>query len=163
MDLGLYIGINGCSFKTVENCETVKEVRMDRIMIETDGPWCEVRPSHEGYKYLIEKKDIIDAIAEGIAAQDSESATGTGTDTPSSINQPKKQKNQKKEPAVPERYRSVKKERWAEGAMVKGRNEPCSIDRIAKIVAGIKGITVEEVCEKAWENTVKVFDVEKKN
>lgn len=160
MDLGLYIGINGCSFKTAENCETVKEVRMDRIMIETDGPWCEVRPSHEGYKYLIETKD---GVANGIAAQDPESAAGTGTDTPNSVNQPKKQKNQKKEPDVPERYRSVKKERWAEGAMIKGRNEPCSIDRIAKIVAGIKGITVEEVCESAWQNTVNVFDVEKKN
>ena len=44
--------------------------------------------------------------------------------------------------------------------MVKGRNEPCTIERIAKIVAGIKGVTEEEVCEAAWANTVKVFNVE---
>ncbi len=54
----------------------------------------------------------------------------------------------------------VKKEKWEEGAMVKGRNEPCTIDRIAKIVAGIKGVSVEEVCEAAWANTVKVFGVD---
>ena len=45
--------------------------------------------------------------------------------------------------------------------MVKGRNEPCMIERVAKIVAGIKGVTVEEVCEAAWANTVKVFALDK--
>lgn len=47
----LYIGLNGCSFRTKENIETVKEIPLDRIMLETDSPWCEVRPSHEGSKY----------------------------------------------------------------------------------------------------------------
>lgn len=138
MDLGLHIGINGCSFKTVENCAVVKEVHLDRLMIETDGPWCEVRPSHEGWKYLIEKK---------------EAQPNGAPPAP----QPKSKKNQKKEPEVPERFKVVKKEKWEEGAMIKGRNEPCSIERIAKIVAGIKGVSVEEVCEAAWTNTIKVF------
>jgi TatD DNase family protein len=31
--------------------------------------------------------------------------------------------------------------------MVKGRNEPASIPRVAYAIAQIKGITVEEVCE----------------
>jgi TatD DNase family protein len=142
MDLGLYIGINGCSFKTVENCEVVRAISLDKMMIETDGPWCEVRPSHEGYKYLLEKK----APAENGAAPDAKQQ------------QPQKsKKNQKKEPDVPERFKTVKKEKWEEGAMVKGRNEPCSIERVAKIVAGIKGVSLEEVCEATWRNTVKVF------
>jgi len=142
MGLGLYIGINGCSFKTAENCEVVKAISLDKMMIETDGPWCEVRPSHEGYKYLIEKK----APAENGAAPEVKQQ------------QPQKsKKNRKKEPDVPERFKTVKKEKWEEGAMVKGRNEPCSIERVAKIVAGIKGVSVEEVCEATWRNTVKVF------
>ncbi|KAF7556095.1 hypothetical protein G7046_g6397 [Stylonectria norvegica] len=150
MDLGLYIGINGCSFKTAENCAVVKEVHLDRIMIETDGPWCEVRPSHEGYKYLIEKKP---------AEETSQNGT---TVAPDAAPKPQKQtkKNQKKEPEVPDRFKVVKKEKWEEGAMVKGRNEPCSIERVAKIVAGIKGVSVEEVCEAAWKNTVTVFGLE---
>jgi TatD DNase family protein len=152
MDLGLYIGINGCSFKTVENCAVVKEVHLDRLMIETDGPWCEVRPSHEGYKYLIEKKET--PVTEN-------QQNGT-TSTPESAQKQQKQskKNQKKEPEVPERYKTVKKEKWEEGAMVKGRNEPCNIERVAKIIAGIKGVSVEEVCEAAWKNTVAVFGLE---
>ena len=151
MDLGLYIGINGCSFKTVENCAVVKEVHLDRLMIETDGPWCEVRPSHEGYKYLIERK-----------AEPEQNGAPVAPDAAAKPQKQKQQnkKNQKKEPEVPDRFKVVKKEKWEEGAMVKGRNEPCSIERVAKIVAGIKEVSVEEVCEAAWKNTVAVFGLE---
>ena len=31
--------------------------------------------------------------------------------------------------------------------MVKGRNEPMAIVQVAYVVAGVKGISVEEVCE----------------
>ncbi|CCC13589.1 unnamed protein product [Sordaria macrospora k-hell] len=217
MDLGLFIGVNGCSFKTAENCAVVKEIRLDRIMLETDGPWCEVRGGHEGWKYLVqyyqrerevrEKKEREDAEAKAKADEEArkqkeeeqaakklaevslnsneaepqsqaESGTGTpasadasGTSTPGGQGQkrerrkkqpqpPQQKKNAKKESEVPERFKVVKKEKWEEGAMVKGRNEPCTIERIAIIVAEIKGTTVEEVCEAAWANTIKVFGVE---
>ncbi|GAO17488.1 hypothetical protein UVI_02000690 [Ustilaginoidea virens] len=153
MDLGLYIGINGCSFKTADNCQVVRAVRLDRIMLETDGPWCEVRPSHEGYKYLVADKEREDKAVPNGAAE------APGTATPEA-KQPKKQKNQKREALAPDRFKVVKKEKWEQGAMVKGRNEPCTIERVAKIVAAIKGVPVEEVCEAAWRNTVQVFGLE---
>ena len=163
MELGLHIGLNGCSFKTAENCEVVRAVRLDRLMIETDGPWCEVRPSHEGWKYLVE----IDR-KEKAAAETPEPALSTpeNGEAPPPVGKPppKKQqstkKPQKKESEVIERFKTVKKEKWVEGAMVKGRNEPCMIERVAKTVAGIKGVSVEEVCEAAWQNTVKVFGID---
>ncbi|KAK1778429.1 hypothetical protein QBC45DRAFT_413927 [Copromyces sp. CBS 386.78] len=214
MDLGLFIGVNGCSFKTEENCAVVKEIRLDRIMLETDGPWCEVRGGHEGWKYLVqyyqrerEKKEAEErkkkeeeekeeeaakALADvslnntngtesqtqsaGNATPAASSAAASGTSTPTGQQQqpgqkrerrkkqpqpPQQQKkNAKKESEVPERFKVVKKEKWEEGAMVKGRNEPCTIERIAIIVAEIKGTSVEEVCEAAWRNTVGVFGLE---
>ena len=163
MDLGLYIGINGCSFKTAENCAVVQEVELSRLMIETDGPWCEVRPSHEGWKYLVEYENKAKAAAATAQGQP-ENAEQPQQQQQQQQNQKQQQqgkkKNQKKEPEVPERFKVVKKEKWEEGAMVKGRNEPCTIERVAKIVASIKGISVEEVCEAAWANTVKVFGLE---
>lgn len=100
--LGLDVGVNGCSMKTEENIEVVRAIPLERLQIETDGPWCEMRPSHASAKYL------------------------------------------KEAPPLP---KSVKKERFAKGCMVKGRNEPCAITNVAYAIAAIKEISVEDVCE----------------
>ncbi|KAI0865284.1 TatD family hydrolase [Xylaria cubensis] len=179
-DLGLYIGTNGCSFKTEENCAVVKEIPLNRLMLETDGPWCEIRPSHAGWKHLLEAKaksqGIYAALNDDSALATSESTpTSTATPTPNAtrtatpnpqqdpstaaqskpVKPPKKPK--KKEPEIPERWPTVKKEKWVEGAMVKSRNEPCMIERVAQVVAGVRGEPLRDVCEAAWANTVKVF------
>ncbi|PNS14013.1 hypothetical protein CAC42_6526 [Sphaceloma murrayae] len=110
--MGFDIGINGCSLKTQENLDVMKEVPLERLQIETDGPWCEIRPSHASSKHL-----------EG----------------------------------APELPKAVKKEKWDKEYMVKGRNEPCTIGRVAHVVAKVKGIPVEEVCDVAWRNSIKMF------
>lgn len=112
VEMGFDIGVNGCSMKTVENVNVVRKIPLERIQLETDGPWCEMRASHASAGYVDGWKD--------------------GGEW-------------------------VKKEKWVEGKMVKGRNEPCMISRVAWAVAGIKGVSVEELTERAWENTVRMF------
>eukprot|EP00094_Tigriopus_californicus_P011102 TCALIF_10713-PA protein Name:"Similar to tatdn1 Putative deoxyribonuclease TATDN1 (Xenopus laevis)" AED:0.11 eAED:0.11 QI:26/1/0.75/1/1/1/4/34/288 len=57
MGLGYFIGLNGCSLRTPDNLEVVKRLPVNRLMIETDCPWCEIRPSHPGYKLIQTRYD----------------------------------------------------------------------------------------------------------
>lgn len=117
VELGFAIGVNGCSLKTEESLAVVKEIPLDRMMLETDGPWCEVRPSSAGAKVLGEG-----GLALGI-----------------------------------EGAKAVKKEKFVMGSMVKGRNEPCAIGIVARVVAKVKGVDVEEVARACWDVSVGMF------
>lgn len=109
---GLMLGVNGCSLKTLDNLLVVKEMDLGRIMLETDGPWCEIRPRHASSVYL-----------EG----------------------------------APKLPRAVKNQKWERGLMVKGRNEPATISHVAHVIANIKSLPVEKVCQATWDNSVRMF------
>ncbi|KAL9080150.1 MAG: hypothetical protein Q9159_007650 [Coniocarpon cinnabarinum] len=131
VDLGLDIGVNGCSLKTKENLAVVKEIPLDRLQIETDGPWCEMRPSHASFDYL----------------------------HPSSGEQLKAQGGENALQRLPEMPRSTKKEKWLKGCMVKGRNEPCTIVLVAHVIAGVKSLGVGEVAAATWKNSTEMFQL----
>ena len=146
--LGLHIGVNGCSLKTQENLEVVREIPLDKLQLETDGPWCEIRPSHASYSHL-----------EAVSASTSAGTTdGTSTENKKSKKgaAPNKTEELMAELGLPA-VRSVKKEKWSSGCMVKGRNEPCTIGLVARVVASVKGVSVEEVAGAAWGNSVGMF------
>ncbi|KAA8643613.1 hypothetical protein EYZ11_006950 [Aspergillus tanneri] len=52
---------------------------------------------------------------------------------------------------------SRKHNKFIAGQMVKSRNESCTIERVALVVAGLKGVPVEEVAQAAWNNSVRMF------
>lgn len=127
---GWDVGVNGCSLRAEESIEVVRRLPLERLQVETDGPWCEMRPTHASAAYLKDPYEVAGHEDDGVAKEILE-----------------------KEKA----YKWVKKEKWAEGVLVKGRNESCMIGRVVVAIARIKGLSVEEVAEAAYGNTVRMF------
>lgn len=109
IELGMYIGINGCSLKTAENLETVKSIPLEKIVLETDGPWCDIRKTHAGYNH------------------------------------------------VKTHFSTKQEKKFEMGLCVKNRTEPCHLIQVAEIIAGVKGVSIEEVKNKCWKNTHALF------
>ena len=108
-DLGLYIGLNGCSLRTEENLLVAKELPLDRILLETDCPYCEIKRTHAGHHHV---KTIF----------------------------PTKQEK-----------------KFEKGLLVKGRCEPCQIIQVAEVVAGTKGVPLQEVADACYENSLTLY------
>ncbi|KAK0565256.1 hypothetical protein OC861_003869 [Tilletia horrida] len=119
--MGFFIGINGCSLKTDENLAVVKTLPLDRLMLETDAPWCDIRQTHASNVHLQAWKD---------AHPDQATLAFPPT---------------------------TKKEKYKDTAMVKGRNEPCSLLGVAAVVAALKGVSVEEVAAVTTANAKWLF------
>ncbi|KAJ7706355.1 hypothetical protein B0H17DRAFT_1036873 [Mycena rosella] len=118
MDMGFYISVNGCSLKTEENLKSVKAIHLDKMLLETDAPWCSMTGGHHSQQYL--------------------------TTLPLSL----------RELYFPP---STKPEKFTPGKTVKGRNEPCAIGGVAWVVHQLHDISMEEVTEKAFGNTLELF------
>ncbi|KAM0787525.1 hypothetical protein ACM66B_003596 [Microbotryomycetes sp. NB124-2] len=125
IDLGFLIGINGCSLKTQENLDCVRQLPLDKLMVESDCPWCEIRPSHASHPVL---KSLSTSTEYGHFA-------------------PLYTPEQKK------------KEKFQEGAAVKGRNEPCSTGAVAWVVAQLHQVSLETVAEQTHRNTCELFRI----
>eukprot|EP00980_Cylindrotheca_fusiformis_P000806 scaffold197_cov129-Cylindrotheca_fusiformis.AAC.3 len=57
IEMGLYIGLNGCSLKTEDNLLVAKELPLDKILLETDCPYCDIKATHASFEFVKTKFD----------------------------------------------------------------------------------------------------------
>jgi Tat protein secretion system quality control protein TatD with DNase activity len=43
--------------------------------------------------------------------------------------------------------------------MNKDRNEPCTMIQVVEVVSALHNVSEEEVCTKAWQNTMEMFGI----
>ena len=54
-NMGLYIGLNGCSLRDPEFLQNVvPHIPEELILFETDSPYCDIKPRHPGWAYLLQ-------------------------------------------------------------------------------------------------------------
>ncbi|CCH42027.1 putative deoxyribonuclease [Wickerhamomyces ciferrii] len=167
LDLGFYIGVNGCSLKTEENLKVVSQIPLDRLMIETDAPWCEIRKTHAGYKYLTSyPNETYPLVITPQSEISTPSTPSSGTSTPS-----KKQQPIKLDPILP--FPLLKKEHYERfninertligeksAPLIKSRNEPVHIGQVVEIIANLQNESVENVVKSAWKNSLDLFKID---
>ncbi|AMD22651.1 HHL119Cp [Eremothecium sinecaudum] len=133
-----YIGMNGTSFKDEHNIESARQVPLERLLLETDAPWCEIKRTHVSYPYLMRAENAV-----------SDSTTPwlkeAYPDLEKWYDSVKRDKLVKKDQAV-----------WP-GTMVKSRNEPCTMGQVATVVANVKGLPLKDVVSQVWETSCAVY------
>jgi TatD DNase family protein len=50
--MGFYIGINGCGLREQQYLDDLKRLPLSSLLIETDAPYCSIRPTHPSYPLL---------------------------------------------------------------------------------------------------------------
>ena len=117
--MGFHFSINGCGLKTAENMEAAATIPLDRLLLETDAPWCSLNATHASNAHL---KSLPKPFSDVFFPPSAKS--------------------------------------YVPGKTIKGRNEPCAIGGVAWVMAKLKGLSLEEVSEAAWKNTLEVFGLE---
>lgn len=153
----LFIGVNGCSLKTEENLQVVKEIPLEKLLIETDAPWCEIKKTHAGYKYLTPyPNDTYPAV---ITKQSSKLDLASLNKDPINM-----------DPLLP--FPLLKKEQYSKfdpttlklvgqfaAPLIKSRNEPVHIGQVVEIISNLKNVPSVEIAETTYNNGLKLFEI----
>lgn len=52
IDAGFCISLNGCSLRTEHNLEIARQIPLDKLLLETDAPWCQIKRSHASFQLI---------------------------------------------------------------------------------------------------------------
>ncbi len=142
----LYIGLNGCSIRREDGFETMKKIPLDRILIETDCPYCEVKSSHVGHNLVKTRWPQVDP--------------GKYQDVKEEIDHPyfatvgKGGKYASLEEL--EKAMAIRQTRPLP-QVVSGRVEPCHIIQVLEIICQARGLDYVETAKQFYRNTLECF------
>ncbi|ODV62709.1 3'-5'-exodeoxyribonuclease [Ascoidea rubescens DSM 1968] len=178
LELGFYVSVNGCSFKTDENLKVASKIPLDKLLIETDAPWCEIKRTHPSYKYLTQYPNFYYPKVKIIEEEIKNLANNNNN------NNKIKTKGRNKEPKINYHeflpFPNIKKEHYNKFfnsdnfdnnsnfidefkfklPLIKSRNEPVCIGFVAEVMSKLKDVEPKELIETCYLNSCKLFELE---
>ncbi|KAG7694360.1 hypothetical protein KL930_004163 [Ogataea haglerorum] len=151
-----FISVNGCSLKTPDNCAVAAKIPLDRLLIETDAPWCEVRRTHSSYGnitkcpnefYPFEYDIPQELLPKTIAKKGPKLALNEFLPIPLV-----------KSDKLASFLQSEDSKKLVE-PMVKSRNEPCLVGQIAEIMAKLRETEPQILIDSCYRNSLRWLDL----
>lgn len=164
-DYRLYFSINGAGLRDESVLEMIPLIPLDRLMIETDSPWCEIKKTHpswkylekspnsfypedhENYDYVIEKPEIKNLIENSKTNKKNINNTNIQLFDFLPIPIVKSDKFDKFQ------YLEI----FKDTPLIKSRNEPCLIGLVAMVISKLTNKDPETVIKACYENSIEVF------
>lgn len=165
-DYKIYISLNGASLRDESTLKILNLIPLNRLMIETDSPWCEIKKSHPSWKYLSKSpNEFYPCDFENYEIQ---------TDKPEIsqilLNSKKNKKNSNGTnltlneflpiPTVKsDKFDSFKyNDLFIDSPLIKSRNEPCLIGFVAEVISKITNKDPKLIIDSCYENSIRVFN-----
>lgn len=135
----MYIGFNGCSLRGDGMLDCLRATPLDRIMIETDAPYCEIKNTHPGSVFVKTRWP----------------RTKDFKHVP--VMEPLVQRGSSHAVLFPHVSIVTEKSSVSLSPVVDGRLEPCHTIQVLEVIAGALGRDMITLSEIFFDNTMKVF------
>lgn len=135
----MYIGYNGCSLRGDGMLDCLRATPLDRIMIETDAPYCEIKNTHPGSVFVKTRWP----------------RTKDFKHVP--VMEPLVQTGSSHSALFPRVSVATEKSSVLLSPVVDGRLEPCHTIQVLEVIAGALGQDIVTLSEVFFKNTMKVF------
>lgn len=159
-DYKIFISLNGASLRDESTLEILHLIPLDRLMIETDSPWCEIKRTHPSWKYLSkspspfypEDYENYDKITEHPDIEElmtKKSKKGANLTVHDFLPIPV---------VKMDKFDSFKySDLFLDSPLIKSRNEPCLIGLVAQVVSKVTNVDPEVIITSCYENSKQIF------